>query len=280
MRTTKVDGSSWSTEEKNSFRTTIHSFFREHARTFPWRETTNPYHILVSEIMLQQTQTERVEGKYERFLETFPDVSALAGADLNSLLGLWQGLGYNRRAIALKAIAEKVLNEFQGRLPETENELVALPGIGKATAGAILAFAFNKPAVFIETNIRRVFIHFFFQDQVDIKDAQILPLVEKTLDRKDPRQWYYALMDYGAMLKKHVPNPNKKSAHYARQARFEGSNRQLRGMILKKLVGDGPLGEKELLQALEKDPEQIIKNLVDLEKEGFISRIAGFVKIA
>jgi A/G-specific adenine glycosylase len=261
------------------FQNIIYSFFNKHNRIFPWRQTSNPYHILASEIMLQQTQTERVDGKYQRFIEVFPDFIALAKADLNSILSLWQGLGYNRRALALKAIAEIVVCEFQGRLPDTYDELIKLPGIGKATAGAILAFAFNKPAVFIETNIRRVFIHFFFQDRQDITDKEILPLVEKTLDRKNPRNWYYALMDYGAMLKKSVPNPNRKSAHYTKQSRFEGSDRQIRGMILHILVEKSSVTEKTLVESIEKETSRVKKILADLEKEGFIVQEGTSVRI-
>ena len=146
-----------------TFQRLIYRFYREHGRTFPWRRTRNPYHILVSEIMLQQTQTERVEEKYEQFLTHFPDFPSLAEAPLREILRVWRGLGYNRRAIALKNIASAVITEFHGNLPSCPEALISLPGIGRATACAICAFAFNKPVVFLETNIRRVFIHHFFQ---------------------------------------------------------------------------------------------------------------------
>jgi len=144
------------------FQNKIRLFFNKNYRIFPWRETSKSYNILVSEIMLQQTQTFRVMGKYEAFIDAFPDFAALAGAQLNTVLSLWQGLGYNRRALSLKKTAEIVVSNFHGTLPDSYEELISLPGIGKATAGSILAFAFNKPIPFIETNIRRVYIHFFF----------------------------------------------------------------------------------------------------------------------
>ena len=254
------------------FQKLIRQYYRRNARNLPWRKTNNPYHILVSEIMLQQTQVERVIEKYEPFLSVFPDFSSLAQAPLRTVLSLWQGLGYNRRALALQRIAQEVMNNFNGSLPSSESILVRLPGIGKATAAAIAAFAFNKPSVFIETNIRRVFIHFFFHDEENVSDADIFPLVEKTLDTSDPRQWYYALMDYGAMLKKQFQNPNRKSAHYQRQKSFEGSNRQIRGMVLKAIIETPSVTESALARTFNQPPDKIKQVLIQLQKEGFIRK--------
>ena len=222
--------------------------------------------------MLQQTQVERVLGKYEQFISAFPDFASLAQAPLQSVLSVWQGLGYNRRAIALQRIAKTVTTEWNGILPSSVDLLVKLPGIGHATASAIAAFAFGKPAVFIETNIRRVFIHFYFHDRDNVRDSEILPLVEKTLARSNPQPWYYALMDYGAMLKKQLQNPNRKSAHYQKQSPFEGSNRQIRGMALKAIIEKPYITEAALLKMLNRDPEQILPVLQDLQKEGFIRK--------
>jgi len=220
--------------------------------------------------MLQQTQVERVMGKYEQFISAFPDFASLAKAPLQSVLAAWQGLGYNRRAIALQRIAHTVTTEWNGILPSSVDLLVKLPGIGHATASAIAAFAFEEPSIFIETNIRRVFIHFYFRDRDKVSDSEILPLVEKTLDRSAPRLWYYALMDYGAMLKKQSRNPNRKSAHYQKQSPFEGSNRQIRGMVLRAVLEKPSLTESALMKRLSRDPEQITAVLRDLQKEGFI----------
>lgn len=262
-----------------SFKEIIYSYYRKHARTFSWRETRDPYRILVSEIMLQQTQTERVAGKYEAFVIRFPDFAALARSDLHSVLETWQGLGYNRRAVALKETALRVVRDYNSRLPEDLDKLMKLPGIGRSTAGALLAFAHGISVAFIETNIRRVFLHFFFSERDHVKDSEILPLVEQTLDRENPRQWYYALMDYGAMLKASVPNPNRKSAHYSRQAPFEGSNRQIRGQILKYLIAEKQLTEAELVDRLRKDPDRVRAMLHEMEREGFIRVSLGMVFI-
>lgn len=254
----------------SAFQEAIYTYYRQHARQFPWRRTNNPYHILVSEIMLQQTQTDRVLEKYESFLRAFPDFHSLAKAPLKEVMKIWQGLGYNRRALALKKMAQRVATEFRGDLPSRVEVWMSFPGIGRTTASAVVAFAFNKPTVFIETNIRRVFIHFFFQNQANIKDSEILPVVEKTLDNSHPREWYYALMDYGAMLKSKYENPNRKSAHYRKQARFQDSNRQIRGMILKALITESAMSEAELVQRLKLSPARIKPNLIQLQKEGFI----------
>jgi A/G-specific adenine glycosylase len=181
-------------------------------------------------------------------------------------------MGYNRRALALKTLAQKVVNEHHGKLPPDPETLLALPGIGKYTAGAVLAFAFNKPVVFMDTNIRRVFIHEFFHERENISDEEILPLLQQTLDASDSRKWYNALMDYGAMLKKEHANPNRRSAHYMRQSAFENSNRQVRGMILKTLVKEAPLTAAQIVKKTGMETERVKKNLVQLEKEGFIKK--------
>ena len=254
------------------FRKTIRGYFRKSGRDLPWRKTKNPYHILVSEIMLQQTQVERVLGKYEHFISSFPDFVSLAEAPLHAVLSVWQGLGYNRRAIALQRIAQTVTRDRDGTLPSSVDLLIQLPGIGHATASAIAAFAFGKPSLFIETNIRRVFIHFYFYDRDNVRDSEILPLVEKTLSRSEPRSWYYALMDYGAMLKKEVINPNRKSAHYQKQSPFQGSNRQIRGLVLKVVLEEPSITESILLAKIKREPEQVKAVLQDLQKEGFLRK--------
>ena len=222
----------------------------------PWRETRDPYRILVSEIMLQQTQVDRVRGKYEAFLSAFPDVAALASAPLDRVLAAWQGLGYNRRAVALHRSARILRSEHHCLIPNDTAALVALPGIGAATAGSIRAFAFNEPVVFIETNIRRVFIHEFFPGREAVADDELLPFVAAALVRRSPRDWYYALMDYGTALARQVPNPNRRSRTYTRQSRFEGSDRQLRGAILRVLVGGGALTGAGVARAAGGDNER------------------------
>jgi len=263
-----------------SFRRKLYRHYRDHGRALPWRTTRNPYHILVSEVMLQQTQVDRVVQKYNEFISCFPDFKSLAEAPLRSILQVWQGMGYNRRALYLKKIAEEVVETFKGRLPKTVAELMGLPGIGRNTACSIIAFTFNKPAVFIETNIRSVFIHFFFSDREEVHDREILPLVEKALDAENPRQWYSALMDYGAMLKKAHPNPSRKSAHHQKQSKFEGSNRQVRGMIIKILTDSPMITEAMLLQRLPALVHQVRDNLLHLHKEGLVKKNGRKLSIA
>jgi A/G-specific adenine glycosylase len=263
-----------------AFRKLIYRYYQEHGRALPWRTTHNPYHILVSEIMLQQTQTERVVEKYEQFINSFPDFSSLAKAPLRDILRAWQGLGYNRRALALKKIAQTVVSKFHGNLPSSLEALMTLPGIGRATASEISTFAFNRPTVFIETNIRRVFIHHFFQKENHVRDTEILPLVEKTLDSSNPRKWYFALMDYGVMLKKEYQNPNRRSAHYQKQAPFEDSDRQIRGMILKALVFEHNIPEGKIIRKLGTSPERVKQNLIQLQREGFLKKRGNRFTIA
>jgi A/G-specific adenine glycosylase len=222
--------------------------------------------------MLQQTQAERVVAKYESFLRDFPNFTTLSGARLKNVLEAWHGLGYNKRALALKRIARIVGTKFDGKLPSDYAALVELPGVGRTTACAIRAFAFDAPEVFIETNIRAVFIHAFFADAEGVKDEEIYPFVECTLDRSNPRVWYYALMDYGVMLKKTFKNPSRQSAHHKKQAPFKRSNRQLRGQILALIVTHPDMTEIELLRRLTADPELILRNLKKLEEEGFFKR--------
>jgi A/G-specific adenine glycosylase len=263
-----------------SFQKKISRYFSKRGRDLPWRNTDNPYHILVSEIMLQQTQVERVIEKYGQFIKQFPDFYRFSRAPLRKILTVWQGLGYNRRAIALKQIACKVMEEYHGIFPSDPEVLKTFPGIGEATAGAIAAFAFNQPAIFLETNIRRVFIHHFFSHKAAVRDTEISPLIEKTLDTSDPRKWYYALMDYGAMLKKEQENPNRRSAHYQRQSPFEGSNRQIRGMILRVLMKGTPLSKSEIAKRIGRSVHDVNDNLMQLQKEGFIKKAGGKFSIA
>jgi A/G-specific adenine glycosylase len=258
-----------------TFRKIILDYYDRYGRQFPWRRTQDPYHILVSEIMLQQTQTGRVVEKYESFIRSFPEINSLANARLQDVLASWMGLGYNRRAKALKELAGIVVRDFGGKLPARLEDLVQLPGIGRATAASFMAFAFNEPTVFLETNIRRVFLHFFFQGEKDVRDNEILSFVEKTLDRDNPRRWYNALMDYGVMLKGLHPDSNKKSAHYRRQAPFKGSRREIRGMVLKTLVREGSATEYAIAERLGRDEEAVADVMVELEEEGFIQRREG-----
>lgn len=196
---------------------------------------------MVSEVMLQQTQVGRVIPKYHAFLQQFSTVAALAEVPLADVLVAWSGLGYNRRAKFLWQAAQAIHKKYDGVFPQTIPELASLPGIGVNTAGAIAAYAFNRPVVFIETNIRTVVIHHEFSDEANIKDTALLPILHQAIDNLEetgltPREWYWALMDYGTFLKQTIGNVSQQSAHYAKQSKFEGSRRQIRGEVLRLLA--------------------------------------------
>jgi A/G-specific adenine glycosylase len=256
---------------KAIFRKTVRSYYREYGRVLPWRETVNPYHIIVSEIMLQQTQVDRVLAKYSEFIHKFADFTALNRAPLQSVLRSWQGLGYNRRARSLKMIARHVLREWGGILPQDPEQLRSLPGIGAASAGAIAAFAFNQPVVFIETNIRTVFLHFFFRNRTHVHDTEVIPYSEATLDQRHPRLWYWALMDFGVMIKRRYRNPARKSAHYARQSQFQGSDRYLRGQIIHILTRSN-MSLPGFVKSTGVGKRRLQRILAQLEKERLIER--------
>ncbi|MBJ6798519.1 HhH-GPD family protein [Geomonas propionica] len=258
----------------NLFRDTVLDHYRRQGRRLPWRETRDPYAILVSEIMLQQTQVDRVRDKYLQFLAVFPTWQELAGAELSRVLSLWQGLGYNRRAVSLQLCAKDVVERFAGTLPREVEHLESLPGIGPYTARAVAAFAFGVATPFIETNIRSVFIHHFFPDSESVRDAQILPLVELALDRDNPRDWYYALMDYGSSLKRNRANPSRKSAHHVRQSPFRGSNREQRSLILRAILAEPGVLLGRLEEKLALEGALLAGNLAQLEREGFIRQEA------
>jgi A/G-specific adenine glycosylase len=248
-------------------------------RSFLWREIITEYSVTVSEIMLQQTQTERVATKFGPFLEKFADFKALAEAPFEELLRLWKGLGYNRRALALQKIAQKVVNEYAGLLPNEPLILETFPHIGKATACSITTFAFNIPTVFIETNIRTVFIYYFFNKETLINDKQIMPLIAETLDLENPREWYYALMDHGVMLKKEYGNLSRLSAHYTKQSKFEGSDRQIRGMILQALLDHSNVTIESISYIIKKDKNRVDKILKNLCVDGLITLSDNFLKL-
>jgi A/G-specific adenine glycosylase len=252
------------------FRERVWRFYLDSGRDLPWRRRVTPYGVYISEIMLQQTQVSRVEGFYVRWLTRFPDWHALALASSADVIKQWQGLGYNRRALWTLEGARRIVYDFGGKLPTTVAELQSLPGIGPNTAASIFVFAYDRPAIFVETNIRRVFLHEFFPGEESVADSQLMPLVSASLDQGRPREWYWALMDYGADLAKRVPNPNRRSKHYSVQSKFEGSVRQIRGTVLRRLV-EGPIPVDLLIRI---DPRTPVV-LEHLKEEGFIVESQG-----
>jgi len=267
-----ADGMLHSSEDISNLRGKIWRYYREYGRSFPWRDTDDPYRIFVSELMLQQTQTERVLKKYGPFVETFGSFAELAAAPLTSVLQMWSGLGYNRRALGLKESATIIHTDYRDQVPSETADLLRLPMVGPATAGSLQAFVHNIPSVFIETNIRRVIIHFFFREREEVRDREVMEYTAALLDAENPRHWYYALMDYGVYLKYAVPNPNRKSAHYQRQAPFENSNRQIRGALLSLLLRNGQMSTRQIREELTRfEPNRIEKCLRHLEDEGFLA---------
>lgn len=225
-------------------------------RSMPWREDTRPYYVLVSELMLQQTQVDRVIPKFNEFIERFPSESVLAKSSLADVLTMWNGLGYNRRAKFLHESAKRITHDFHGSFPSTKESLLTLPGVGEGTSGAILNYAFNKPTVFIETNVRTVYFHHFFTKGDLVTDKQIAEKLAETIDTNHPREFYWAIMDYGTWLKKNGAGRIAQSAHYKKQTPLKGSVREVRGQIIR-LLTNGDLfldGVKSQLKADERFP--------------------------
>lgn len=271
-----------SPERLEEFSATVWERGRELYRDLPWRDTHDPYAILLSEVMLQQTQVSRVMGRWEQWLETFPTIADLASAPLPPVLELWQGMGYNRRALNLKRCAEEVVAMHDGVVPSDKKALLALPGIGPSTSAGVRIFAFRQPDMYLETNVRAVFIHELFPGRESVADKELVSLVEATCPQDARvRAWYYALLDYGAYLKKTMPNPTRRSKHYTRQSKFEGSHRQKRAYLLRRVIDDA-LSTEDLARDLaqserasgrqEPSVEEVRAILDELEREGFVMR--------
>lgn len=267
------------TSKINELQELVWDYYRDNAREMPWREDPNPYWVVVSEVMLQQTQVSRVMEKFLEFVNRFGGFEELAQASPADVITAWQGLGYNRRALNLHKLANVVVEEYGGDLPSDPVDLVKLPGIGPGTAGSIAAFAFDAPVVFIETNIRRVFIHHFFEVREGVGDKEILPLVEAALDREAPREWYYALMDYGTHLAKSVPNPNRRSKHHVVQSKFEGSDRQIRGAILRALVNKKLMFDELFEQSKCSDKARFTRVLQGVVKDGLVEQHKNYYQL-
>lgn len=283
-----------SRHHREVFHREVMEYYTQHGRHhLPWRTTITPYRVLVSEIMLQQTQVDRVVPFFMNWMKLFPTFKKLAEAPQTEILRAWKGLGYNSRALRLKKTAEIITSEYRGKLPADYHKLLTLPGIGPYTAGALVAFSFNQPIPMIETNIRRVFLHHFYpaslhgtpRDKMHhntphyaVHDRDLLELIQQTLDEQHPREWYWALMDYGAYLGKEFPNANKRSRHYTIQKKFEGSDRQLRGMILEVLLSQKNhrmvIGKiVKILRGSSFDEERIETVITHLSRDGFLEII-------
>jgi A/G-specific adenine glycosylase len=262
-------------KQKAIFKKELLRFKKTGYRSFPWRDTHDPYHILVSEIMLQQTQADRVVPFYKNFLKRFKTVHALARAPLKDVLTLWSGLGYNRRARFLHEAAKRIVEVYKGDTPSTYEALRTLPGVGHYTAAAVLTFAYNEKMVVLETNIRTVLIHYFFSSKHNVPEGELEKVLTKLLPKSGFKEWYGLLMDFGAHLKKAVGNKNKQSRVYQKQGSFKGSRREVRGLVPKLLLG-GALAPRTLYKQVKEkigvakfDTETICKELL---QEGLIQK--------
>lgn len=257
------------------FKEEILTYYKNNKRKMPWRDIANPYKIFVSEMMLQQTQVERVKIKYAEFIKKFPTLKSVAQAEKSEILKVWQGLGYNRRALFIKRACEEITLKHKGIFPKDFKILQTLPGIGPSTAGAICAFAYNQPVFFIETNVRAVLLHFFFKDKEKVSDKEVLEVLQKvTPSTINSRDWYYALYDYGTFLKKSLgKNKTKlhqKSKHYNKQSKFEGSFRQKRAQVLRLKLSNPDISDIEILNALTLSPQELEDVFISLDKDGLI----------
>ncbi len=261
-----------------AFRAAVWKHYKAHGRhDLPWRKTRNPYRILVSEIMLQQTQVPRVIDKYKSFLKQFPTVRSLARSDLASVLKEWSGLGYNRRGKYFHDAAKIVVSEFNGNMKKAT--LARLPGVGPYTKAAVRTFAYNEPHMMIETNVRAAFIQHFFPNAKMVHDRELVVLIEAAAEHQDPRSWYWALMDYGSYMKTLHVNPTRRSASYAMQTKFVGSLREVRGAIIK-VLHDGAHGDLALANKLSFEGQMIRHALTGLKKDGLVVSQKGSWMIA
>lgn len=258
---------------------TVFEHYRLHGRhALPWRKTKDPYRILVSEVMLQQTQVERVIPYYKAWCKKFPTAKALAHAPLKDVLVMWQGLGYNRRAKNLQTACKELSKKAS--FPRTVEELEKLSGIGPYTARAVASFAYNQPVVMVETNIRTVILHHFFKHKNQVKnggvsDTEIEEILEKVLPQGKSREWYWALMDYGASLKHSGVTHTAKMKAYSKQSVFKGSSREARGALIKALAKSSH-SESKLLLILGKERKiQVRTQLTALVKEGMVVKKRG-----
>lgn len=263
-------------QEIISFRRKIFRFYAKHRRDLPWRNTTDPYRVTVAELMLQQTQVERVVPKYTEWLKLWPNWRALSQASNEEILRAWSGLGYNRRALYLHKLAVAIVKEYGGRVPRTPELLVRLPGIGPYTSRAILIFAFNRPLATVDTNIRRVLLHSFGLPST-LAPKGVQEFAERVLPRRRARDWHNALMDYSRLM---LPKQIASIPPISRQSKFEGSARQVRGEIVRRLVQRQPVTLRTICRVLNRKVSEVEKIADRMVVEGLIRRTGGKVWLA
>lgn len=272
-----VDTPTLTNAQLKQFRKTVIVYYKKHGRhNMLWRINPKPYYVFVSEVMLQQTQVSRVEPKFNDFVRRFPDIVSLARSSLADVLAEWSGLGYNRRAKFIWQAAQQIVHQHNGHVPADFNALVALPGVGKNTAGAILTYAFNRPVAFVETNIRSVFMHHFFRGTAEVAESDIIGLVAATLPRQNPREWYLALMDYGTHVKATHGTYLRQLKQHKVQSVFVGSRRQIRGRVVRELIGN-KLTAHDLQRRI---PDERLPQVVELlVSEGIVVRRGNLLQL-
>ena len=247
--------------ETSSSETDLETWFEANGRDLPWRRTRDPWAVLVSEVMLQQTQVDRIAGRWPRFMERFPNPSALAESPVSDVIEHWSGLGYNRRAVNLHRCAQEMVGRFDGRVPSTVGELMSLPGIGPYTARAVAVFAFELAEAVVDTNVARILARFHNRE---LGKAEVQRLADEWVDGREPWRWNQALLDVGALFCRprtpqcgqcplapdccwrsvRIGRPNgggaadpatRSAGVSGRQSTFEGSDRQGRGRLVEAL---------------------------------------------
>ncbi len=278
-----------SQEKTKRFQEEILTWYNEHQRDLPWRHTRDPYRILISEVMSQQTQISRVVTKYTEWLVRFPTVVVLADAPVSEVLKYWSGLGYNRRALNLKKTAEKIVNEYDGTFPDNERELLKLPGIGPYTARAILCFAFNKQVAVVDTNVRKVILTQIIDrsnvlrlsdssEKTSLSERDMEEIAQKLLPHGKAYEWNQALMDYSSAVLK------KEKMQIPKQSKFIGSHRYYRSKVLRVLLDKKKVNVDKIGELIKKEytiaeEEWLSKLLNELAKEGFIVIEKNFVRL-
>ena len=273
-----------------TFQDKILTWYAAHQRDLPWRKSRDPYRILVSEIMLQQTQVNRVIPKYEAWFDAFPTIHDLATAPVAEVLKYWSGLGYNRRALNLKKTATIVSEKYEGKFPEKEKELLALPGIGQYTARAIMCFAFDQQVAVVDINVKKVILTQLLKvpgsvalgdtsEVHKVNDKEIAAIAEELVPHGRAYDWNQALMDYSSLMLK------KEKIDIPKQSTFKGSRRYYRGKIVKHLLQNKELVVNDLGKLIKtdfgKDDVELLQSIInDMKKEGFITINKDKIRLA
>lgn len=251
----------------SSFQQKILQYYQKNKRDLPWRHTTDPYSILLSELMLQQTQVSRVIEYYTKWLHTWPTIQHLSKANRKDVLQAWIGLGYNTRGINLHKASQIIVEHYNGDVIAAMDDYKKIPGVGKYTSQAVKIFSTNADIITVDTNIRRIFIHEFNLPQ-DISDSKLWSIAQYCLPKGKSRQWHNALMDYGAT---YLTSKKTGISPKTTQSTFEGSDRQIRAQILRDLLTK-PLTLQDLTNQYNHSSDRLLKILEKMKKQEIIKQ--------